>query len=971
MNNRVGFVVLAGVACIVAPSAHAQQSEMRDYNMESQDLGTAINRLAAASGQQIVVADDLVRGRRAPALRGRFSTEAALSALLERSGLRAAVVGDTLVVQRSDTPDKDSRGDDIIVTGTRVRGRGPVGSAVVTIDRKAIDQSGYSTVQQIVQTIPQNFAGGASDGTQGGTLSQSASLNTAYGSSINLRGLGVASTLVLLNGDRPALGGPTGVFADVSMIPLSAVQRIEVVPDGASAIYGSDAVAGVVNIIPRLDFTGAETSFRVGTADGSFTEYNASQLLGTRWSSGRAMVAYEFYQRGALAAADSRFATDDLRVFGGPDRRGTYANPGTITAGGQTFAIPRGQNGTGLTAASLTAGTSNLGDSWVGADIMPMQRRHSVFAAFSQDVLPNLRFYLQGLGTIRNFDGRTRPSSDAARTVPVTNPFYVDPIGTNQPIRVQYSFVRDLGGDGTRGRVFAFSGNSGLAWDIGRWNIDAHGTWGRQTERSTNYNRVNSARLALALADTDAATAYNLFGDGSFTNPATIGKVRGSLKSSNSGIVWSTSLRANGPIVTLPAGDVSVAVGAEFRKEIYRFNPTIADISTLTPTTIAARALPAPRTVRAAYGELVVPLFSNANGFPGMRRLDLSAAIRAERYSDFGATTNPRLGFTWAPADAITFRGSYGQSFRAPGFNELRQDPGAQLIFAYPIPDPQASSGVTNTVVIRGNDPNLRPERAKTVTLGFDVRPAAVPGFHLGATWFDIDYRDRIADPSSNLLIFLTNRATFSPILNESPTAARIAELYADPFFVDYFGVPASAVTAIADARLQNLAMVKVQGLDLDLGYAFDLGGGRADLGASATYTFHIKQQLSTTAPVTNVVGTIGNPTEIRARGHLGWSSDRWGSRFSLNYVDGYTNSLLGTPQNVSAWTTFDLQLNYTVPEATGALGGFRLALSATNLFDRDPPYAAYAVGPLTYGFDPENANTIGRVISLQVTKKW
>ena len=971
MNNRIGLAFLAGAACVAAPSVHAQQADARDYDIASQDLGTAINGLAAASGQQIVVADDVVRGRRSRALRGRFSTQAALSALLEGSGLRIVVVGNTLVVQHADTPKQDARGSEILVTGTRIRGRGPVGSAVVTIDRKAIDQSGYSTVQQIVQTIPQNFGGGASDGTQGGTLSQSASLNTAYGSSVNLRGLGVASTLVLLNGDRPALGGPTGVFADVSMIPLSAIQRIEVVPDGASAIYGSDAVAGVVNIIPRLDFTGAETSFRVGTADGSFTDYNASQLLGTRWSGGRMMVAYEFYQRGALAAADSRFATDDLRAFGGPDRRGIYANPGTITAGGQTFAIPRGQNGMGLTAARLTPGTSNLGDSWLGADIMPMQRRHSVFAAFSQEVLPDLRFYLQGLGTIRNFDGRTRPSSDAARTVPVTNPFYVDPIGTNQPIRVQYSFVRDLGAEGSRGRVFALSGTAGLTWDIGRWNIDARGTWGRQTERSTNYNRVNSARLAVALSDTNASTAYNLFGDGSFTNPATIDKVRGSLRSSNSGIVWSTSLRANGPILSLPDGDISIAVGGEFRKEIYRFDPTIADISTLAPTTIAARALPAPRTVHAVYGELVIPLFGEANGFAGMRRLDLSAAIRAEGYSDFGTTTNPRLGFTWAPADAITFRGSYGQSYRAPGFNELRQDPGAKLIFAFPVPDPQSSSGVTNTVVIRGNDPNLRPERAKTVTAGFDIRQAEVTGLHLGATWFDIDYRDRFADPSSNLLIFLTNRATFSPILDESPTAARIAELYADPFFVNFFGVPASSVTAIADARLQNLAVVKIQGLDLDLGYDFDLAGGRADIGASATYTFHIKQQLSATARATDIVGTIGNPTDIRARGHLGWSSDRWGARFSVNYVDGYTNSLLGTQHGVSAWTTFDVQLNYTIAEGSGALGGLRLALSATNLFDRDPPYAAYAVGPLTYGYDPENANPIGRVISLQATKNW
>ncbi|AQR75085.1 TonB-dependent receptor plug domain-containing protein [Sphingomonas sp. LM7] len=277
---------------LATPAAQAQQDGTRDYDIVAQDLGTAITQVALRSGTQIIVADDLVRGRRAPALRGHYSVDAALAALLGGTGLRAVMVGSTLVIRRSDAPDQDAEGGDIIVTGTRIRGRGPVGSAVITIDRKAIDQSGYATVQQLVQSIPQNFGGGPNEAAPGGTLSQSASLNTARGSGVNLRGLGTGSTLVLLNGDRPALGGVTGVFADVSMIPLAAIARIEVVPDGASAIYGSDAVAGVVNVIPRLDFTGAETGFRIGTADGDYQEYGASQLLGTRWAGGRAMIAY-------------------------------------------------------------------------------------------------------------------------------------------------------------------------------------------------------------------------------------------------------------------------------------------------------------------------------------------------------------------------------------------------------------------------------------------------------------------------------------------------------------------------------------------------------------------------------------------------------------------------------------------------------------------------------------------------------
>lgn len=972
LGKFTGFAACTTVMLLASPIAEGQAMDARDYDLPAQDLGAALRQVTALSGRPIIVATELVAGLQAPALKGRFSSDEAVGQLLLGSGLRAVAVGATLVVQRIPAAVGDEGGPgDILVTGSRIRGHGPVGSPVITIDRAAIDQNGYATTQQIAQSIPQNFPGGANEGTTT-SITGIGGGNAGRGSGVNLRGLGQTSTLILLNGDRPPLGGATGTFGDLSMIPASAIERVEIVADGASAIYGSDAVAGVVNIIPRLTFSGAETSFRIGTADGDSQEYQASQLLGTNWSGGHAMIAYEYYQRDRLSAADRPYATDDLRAFGGLDRRVAYADPGTIYAGGKSFAIPRGQNGVGLTAASLVPGTVNLGDSQVGTDLLPEQRRHSVFAAVRQEIGGGFHFYAHGLVSVRTFDQAIRPSSNARRTVPVTNPFYVDPIGTHQPVGVQYNFVRDLGPERQRGKVSAYGGSAGIAGRIGAWSIDAHGTWGRQAERYSNINRINTARLAAALADTNPATAYNLFGDGPSTNPATINSIRGSTVSSYDGAVWSLTTRADGPLFALPAGAVRLAVGGEYRQERYRDRGAVLDTSSLAPIFSAPTPLPGTRTVKAGYAELLLPVFGGSATIPGFHRLDLSAAVRAEQYSDFGNTTNPRFGFNWEPVSGLTFRGSYGKSFRAPGDQDLRQDPGSMAIFAYTVPDPQAPGGQSNILVIRGNDPKMRPERATTWTLGVDLKPDFLPGLHAGLTWFNVDYRDRIATPASQLFGFLVNRDIYAPITEANPSPARVAELFASPIYLDLLGIPSTApIVAVVDARTQNLSVVKQSGIDLDVDYGFGVAGGRAEVGAVATHIFHIRQALTSTAPSIDVLDTVGNPVDLRIRGHASWTSDTLGAALFVNYVGGYTNKTNSTPQRVSPWTTIDLNLSYRFKQEGGALKGLRVALNASNLFDRDPPFVAYYTGTFSNGYDPENASPLGRVVSLQVTKSW
>lgn len=163
----------------------------------------------------------------------------------------------------------------------------------------------------MLQSLPQNFGGGPTETTLGATTRNGAGSDATYGSSINLRGLGASSTLVLIDGARPALGGIGGVFADISLIPMSAVERIEVLTDGASAIYGADAVGGVVNVRLRNRFEGAETILRAGTADGDMTEVQFGQLFGKSWGGAHLTLAYQFSQRGALHAAKRDFARED------------------------------------------------------------------------------------------------------------------------------------------------------------------------------------------------------------------------------------------------------------------------------------------------------------------------------------------------------------------------------------------------------------------------------------------------------------------------------------------------------------------------------------------------------------------------------------------------------------------------------------------------------------------------------------
>nr|WP_293882142.1 TonB-dependent receptor [Sphingomonas sp.] len=795
-----------------------------------------------------------------------------------------------------------------------------------------------------------------------------ASNNSTFGSSINLRGLGPTSTLTLYDGVRPALAGANGSFADISLIPSVAIDRIEVLTDGASAIYGTDAVAGVVNMRFRNRFEGFETRLRGATADGDFGDHQLGQIAGKRWSNGGAMVALEYTRSGRLAASDRPYVAEDLRPFGGPDYRSDYGNPGTIIADdGSIYGIPTGQNGTKLTAAQLIPGQQNRRDLQQAYDVLPSQKTLSGYASIDQDIGHGLSLFGNGFYARRSYDARQRQYGPSTVTVPVSNAFYVDPIGTHQPVSVDYDFLPDFGLETHSGMVNAFGLVGGVKADWAGWTIDLTGSYGHQRETLVRGNVINDTRLAAALADSNPATAFNVFGDGSNTNPTTIAAVRGSFSQASIAKNWSAGLHADGTLFDLPAGSVKLATGLDHRDERLAFSATSDRRATITHPMLAG--LPGQRGINSIYGELSVPLLSPAmvSWFPGT--LTLSLAGRIEHYSDFGTTRNPKIGLDWQPTPGLSVRASYGSSFRAPTFDELIGT-SQNLYLPIALPDPKSPTGQTNVLELAGYPANLGPERTRTLTLGIDARPALVPGLTASATYFRIDYRDRLVSTSDDIFNYLVRRDVYQSLIQDNPPAALVASYYADPLFQNPFNIAASDIQAIVTGYTLNLARVVIDGFDFDIGYAHDLGSGKASIGVSGTRLFHINQRITPTAAVNDIVGMVGGPVKLRARGRASWSNDVFDASAFVNYTDGYTNQTVTPNEHIRPWTTVDLQVGVSVP-APGPAKSMRLSLSATNVFDRDPPYANLPLFDSALGYDPEQASAIGRVIAVQAIIGW
>jgi len=953
----------------IDPAARAASAQ-RDYDIPAQSLSSALLRFAEQSDLQILFSQEDIAGLNSRPVRGRLTPEAALAQLLPQGAPRIAIAGGHVV--RTDLPRpqyaETDLNEDIVVTGTRIRGAAPVGANLVTIDRAAIDQSGRSTVHDVLGLVSQNFTGGAFEATQQGGPEHNA--NRSFASSINLRGLGPGSTLSLVNGRRLAPAG-LGHFVDVSTIPLAAVERVEVLADGASAAYGSDAVGGVVNFILRDDFEGAETSLRFGAdGRGDVSEQMVSHVTG--WSSDRFSVvaAYEYRERTGLEWNDRHFASDsNLSRYGGLDYSRPQANPGTITRIGATpvtLAIPRGQDGASLDTSDLIAGQVNRQNAVEGGSVLPAQTSHGLFLSGRFEITPRLEIFADVLAGQRDAEAY-RTQSFASIRVPETN--YYRQLNNLFPgqglLTIAYWFGDDLGPARSESESRAITASFGLEYEAGRdWRVELVGGHAASDEfiRSANFYDPSSPAVAAALASSDAATAFNPFADGSNTPQSVLAGFTSITDTQSDADVSTFALKADGPLFRLWGGPLRAAIGYEQRHERFTIDRVDYRFAGVTRSDYQP---PQSRRVDAYFVELNAPLIGPSNHVPLVDALTLSLSARREDASDYGDATVPRIGLTWDISPQLRLRAAWGESFRGPTFDQLDASGINSFAVVTTVLDPLADDGTTGVMLSSGGGDDLRPESAETWSAGFDLRPAWLEGFSFSATYFDIAYADRIDDGGATPLAMLFDSLTYADRVIRDPTPEQIAYYLALPFEVSG-AVPAEGIEVIIDTRLRNLAAWTVRGIDLSVDYGFETDLGAFRLFASATQLLEHARQSTATSPVLSDLDTTFNPLEWRLRAGLSWRLDDWTGGLSANYRNAYRDAYSADGE-IDSYTTWDLQFGRRLAVAESG-GETRLALSVLNLFDEDPPFTNNPVG---FGFDPSNASPIGRFMALELRHAW
>ncbi len=847
--------------------------------------------------------------------------------------------------------------DTIIVTGTRIRGIDPTGSNVISVGQKEIESTSVLTTQDLINQIPQNVVSGLNEGTYSTT---SSGVNVTRAGAVNLRGIGPSATLPLLDGHRIVPNGTSGRYIDPSAIPVNAIERVEVVADGASAIYGADAVAGVYNVVMRRSLNGVEMGGTYGFADG-MDQWSTVLAAGKTWSGGQIMVVYEHTDRSNLAGRDRSWYTSDNRDKGGTDYRSIQCNPGTIVIGGVNYPIPSGT----VTPASLTPGAPNRCDLTPYNDILPSQNREVVAATLTQDLTDWLEFSAMGLFMDRRFSGEfiAQGPTSLQRTLQIGpgNPYRILPAGvapSGAPLAINYSFLPEYGPlesfgyEKTHEIVAGF--NVSLPYE---WKAWIGGVYGKNHAVQSNRN-LNPVALGMASNTPNPAAALNPFGpnsrdliDGIFSwvfQPDGLNKMH------------IFEFRADGPLFELPAGSVRAAIGYEHGKTEHLGGTFGGPIDNPTRTPIGVE-----RTVNSVFGEVYIPVFDT----DALGKLELSGALRYDDYSDFGSTTNPKAGLTYKPTQSLSFNASYGTSFRAPDLdNILLRKPVSFVSYGTRL-DPTRGNTMVPVVVLIAGNPELEAETATTWSLGATFQPDSLPGFRANLNYFNLVYKNQITAINSDPAV-LQRRSDYGSLIREFTPPLSEAQVLADPLVASLIaaGVPTlpnpfPGLFYIIDGRPYNVGKTKTDGLDFDFSYTTAMGNGDLTTRIAGSYFFSFDVQQTSIAAVEDQLNQYPYPLRLKMRGSLAWENDKYGLGAYVNFANSYNNPISTNVQKVDAYTTLDLHASVNLDVL---LGKTTLALDVKNVFDTDPPFV-----DVEGGYDPGNASAIGRLVTLSVRTRF
>ncbi|HNP34814.1 MAG TPA: TonB-dependent receptor [Woeseiaceae bacterium] len=849
------------------------------------------------------------------------------------------VVGTVLAQTATDPKDADDALEEIVVTGTSLRGEQPVGSSLVSVGRTEIENTGAPNMADLLQEIPliNNFNGVPRPG-----LGAAVGVATTPG----LRNLDSNATLVLLDGFRMIGENPLDTTTDPSSIPPAAVERVEIVADGASGIYGSDAVAGVINVILRKDLDGAETSIRYNWADHDYDAIDLSQAFGKTWSTGSAMFVIGYNKNSNIFNADLPYYTNNLVPFGGTDLRPINCAEPNVILDGVTYTPPGYQ----ASAAAARCEPSAQSDS------VPEFKRTSIIANARQEISDNLHLF----GLIRYTDTEVTNLTTGGgtnATLTTTNPFFFRPAGaTGDSETVLMDTSPFFGQNANRAESKSSTLVLGADYYLPRdFRLQATFNYGHG-ENNAHQPSFNAAALGAAAAGTTPDTALDPFGGN--TSPAVVAQITdfenyfGSEQD-----LYDYQLKLDGSLFELSGGEVKVAVGVDYRKYVYDAENTVGQIG----QNQNRGAVSADRTVTAVFAEVLLPLVSESNAMPFVYSLSLSGAIRYDDYNDFGDTTNPKIGAIWSPVKGLDFRGSYGTSFHAPDMGDSYAVDTRALYFAnFPLVPP--GSPPLDTIALAGGNPGLQPEDADTYSFGVDFAPSWLSGFQGSITYWNISYKNLVGTAPISPEIF-TNPA-YEDFYVENPTRAQIDEIAAN-FRLVGTTAPIPDVALIIDLRRQNLGAIDTDGFDFGFSYGWDTNIGDFTASISGTHVLGYDLIATPGSPAVEVTNFIDD----RWRAELGWRDGPVSAGIAWNHSGEYDQTYNlpqgGTAvQSVDSFDPVNLRASYEFSEL-GILSGLLLSLNINNVLDEEPPMRLAAGGFSTF------ASPMGRSIWAGVDIAW
>ena len=904
---------------------------------------------------------------------------------------RAIGVGTATMLAAGTVHAQDLR---VNVTGSNIkRVETETAAPIETITREDIQQSGFQTISEVVRSITANSNGTIANEWSGFGF-------PAGGSGVSLRGLGSNNTLVLLNGRRLANYGLADdghfSFVDLNQIPFDAVDRIEVLKDGASAIYGSDAVAGVVNVILRQQFTGFTATATAGTSyKGDGDQYRAAVTWGT---GDLTKDRYNFYitfdaqKQKEMPSTNRRdyIGTTNLAFLGLEDTR--PGNPplgwGTTSPLGNVRPVA-GNNLTGPTLGPYQSlpgycppGSQSDGFcKWETKDYLPIQpevQKINVFAKSAYNFTAEIQGYAELSWFQSKLDTAITPnpfrvsawpdvanlsvlSSLTAINLPVGHPD--NPFSANGQGARLYYVPADIGGRGTQTNSETQRYLAGVKGTTAGWDWDVAGLYIKSDLNYGQTNLVNYPNLLQALQGQGGFGYYRVGANANLNNPGIYNFIAPRLAYDIISKNTQFDAKASRDIYKLDGGQMALAVGYEWRREEVN-NPGVPGTYDGTVLGLGYSAGVGSRDVNAMYAELYAPILKN---------LEATVALRYDHYSDFGGTWNPKVGVKWTAVPQLVARGTYATGFRAPGLYENGNSASAGYTsyidpVRCPLTDLPADCGAGQVVSITGGNRDIRPEKSTNWTAGLVWEP--IPAFNVTLDYWNIKTRNQITagDPQS----VIDNPGAFpSSVVLRDPTDA-IA------------GVPDSGTVLSVTAPYQNLDKTTTNGIDISARYRWNASEyGNFAAAVEFSHTFNFKRTFSN--GITNQYAGTHGPTFLSSsagmpadKGNLVLSWDRgpWNVAGTIRYISGMkdiesdqqpdclTGSSFGVEGfcHVASFTTLDLSASYK------GFKNWEIFGSVINVFNRIAPFDYSAgYGIYNYNFNYALSGATGTMFNLGV----